>query len=981
MIGSTISHYKILEELGRGGMGVVYKAEDTRLKRIVALKFLPPLLTATEADRDRFQLEAQAAATLNHPNICTIHAIGDHGGSQFIDMEYVDGATLRKKLPIGNVAEAVSYAVQIGEALQEAHSKGIVHRDIKADNIMISSKNQIKVMDFGLAKLKGSLKLTKASSTVGTLAYMAPEQIQGGEVDARSDIFSFGVLLFEMLTGILPFRGEHEAAIMYSILNEEPEELQKFLPEVEPELLHIIHRALEKNPDDRYQLVQEMTIDLRRLKKESSRVSRRSVMDIHKPVEAAPSQAQQAQPSTTQKTTSLTVKLPRIEKRSMLWIGISLAVAVAAIWGYLSFLAPTTETGERIPIAVSDFLNETKEEELDGLSGMLITSLEQSRRLSVLTRSRMFDILKQMGKGEVTRIDESLGREICRRSGVKALVVASIRKFDQLYTIDLKVLDPARNEYLFTVKEEAEEKSNIPGMIDKLSEKTRIGLKENSSEVQANKQNVADIITPNIEAYQYYFRGEDLINKLRFLEAAEEFQKAVDVDSTFALAHYRRAYALSWQGSPGAEESIGKAMHYVERIPERERFFVRGEDAIIQKDVSLALSIYKEILTLYPDDKEANYLVGDYSFHQLDFPTAVTTLEKVIVMDRTFSRAHQHLGWTFMFMKNFDEMRRVAYRYVENVPSPSAHLLLAESYVQQALFDSALLACERGLDAFPNDGRLIQFRGQVRLITHDFPKAETEFTALTAAANPDEKRQMGYDGLVTLALYRGQYREALRVTEALIDLWSTTKNRTRLAETFANRARMRQEFLRDSIGAKTELQRAFEHEEAADQDFFIGLYHYYLAAGDLGRAREIAASELKVINAAGDRIVAAHAEYRAGNYGSAITILNESGFSHEELYLLAKCYAATGQSDQALGTLENLRRFYGTLFSFVWTRAQVDARSYYLAGTIYEATGDTKKAAQNYQAFLNLWKDADRDIPELRDAEQRLSALRARASR
>jgi serine/threonine protein kinase len=276
MIGQNISHYKILEKLGEGGMGVVYKAHDTKLNRDVALKFLPHGLSTHEPERARFLQEAQAAAALNHPNICTIHDIAQEGDDQFIVMEYVDGVALREKIADGRMqlADCISYAIQIGDALQEAHSHGIVHRDVKTDNIMVNSKNQIKVMDFGLAKLKGSLKLTKTSSTVGTLAYMAPEQIQGGEVDARNDIFSFGVVLYEMLTGHTPFRGEHEAAMVYSIVNEEPTPLQKYLPEASSELVHILNRALEKDPEDRYQSVHDMVIDLRRLKKQTSRVSR-----------------------------------------------------------------------------------------------------------------------------------------------------------------------------------------------------------------------------------------------------------------------------------------------------------------------------------------------------------------------------------------------------------------------------------------------------------------------------------------------------------------------------------------------------------------------------------------------------------------------------------------------------------------------------------------------------------------------------------
>jgi serine/threonine protein kinase/Tol biopolymer transport system component len=283
MVGRTISHYRILEKLGEGGMGVVYKAQDLKLQRIVALKFLPHHITSTTEDQERFLQEARAASALNHPHVCTIYAIEEEAGQVFIAMEYVDGRTLRSKIEDGGLSEGplpgrmencIGYASQIAEALQEAHSQGIIHRDIKTDNIMVNSKDQIKVMDFGLAKLKGSLKLTKTTSTVGTLSYMAPEQIQRETVDARSDLFSLGVVLYEMLAGRLPFRGEHEAAMMYSILNEEPEPIQHYLPDISSELLHIVNRALDKDPEDRYQSAHDMLIDLRRLRKGSTRVVR-----------------------------------------------------------------------------------------------------------------------------------------------------------------------------------------------------------------------------------------------------------------------------------------------------------------------------------------------------------------------------------------------------------------------------------------------------------------------------------------------------------------------------------------------------------------------------------------------------------------------------------------------------------------------------------------------------------------------------------
>jgi len=293
MIGKTISHYKILEKLGEGGMGIVYKAQDLKLDRIVALKFLPPHLTKSETDKARFLQEAKAAAALNHNNICTIHDIQEHvgpataGRQQFIVMECVEGKTLRdviyhvgakhsdddiqkkEKIHAGNASplqmnEIIDLAIQIAEALKAAHSKGIVHRDIKTENIMVTPTKQVKVMDFGLAKLRGSVKLTKTSSTVGTMAYSSPEQLQGKEVDARTDIFSFGVVLYEMLTGHLPFRGEYDSAMMYSILNEEPEPVATLRKDITTNLVQIVNKSLEKDPAIRYQSMQEVLEELKK---------------------------------------------------------------------------------------------------------------------------------------------------------------------------------------------------------------------------------------------------------------------------------------------------------------------------------------------------------------------------------------------------------------------------------------------------------------------------------------------------------------------------------------------------------------------------------------------------------------------------------------------------------------------------------------------------------------------------------------------
>ena len=329
MIGATISHYRIIKKLGQGGMGIVYQAQDTKLDRLVALKFLPHHLTDSPVEQARFMQEAKAASALNHPNVCIIHYIEEVENQQFIVMEYVDGVTLRDKFhenPL-KLNDALMFAVQIGEALHEAHAKGIVHRDIKSDNIMVNSKNQIKVMDFGLAKLKGSLKLTRASSTVGTLSYMSPEQLQGDEADARSDIFSFGVVLYEMLTQHTPFRGEHEAAIVYSIVNENPEPVEKYRSDLPDDIARILRRAFEKDPEDRYQSVADMVSELRRLKKETSRVV--------KTVPQRPPTKPITAPVSVQTTAEEPPPAPAPPRKSKKWLTVALFVGAIGVIGYL----------------------------------------------------------------------------------------------------------------------------------------------------------------------------------------------------------------------------------------------------------------------------------------------------------------------------------------------------------------------------------------------------------------------------------------------------------------------------------------------------------------------------------------------------------------------------------------------------------------------------------------------------------------------
>jgi serine/threonine protein kinase/tetratricopeptide (TPR) repeat protein len=967
-------------------MGVVYKAHDTKLNREVALKFLPPHISTGGVERERFLQEAQAAAALNHPNICVIYDIKEESKQPYIVMEYVDGETIRRKLESGpmRMEDAIKYGIQIGEALQEAHSKGIVHRDIKADNIMINSKGQVKVMDFGLAKLKGSLKLTRTSSTVGTLAYMAPEQIQGGDVDARSDIFSFGVLFYELLTRQFPFRGDHEAAMMYAIVNEEPESIVKYIPDVSSEVLHIFGRALEKNPEDRYQSIHDMVIDLRRLKKDTTKVYRTSM-----PAIPITSRADIRSPNADSPKISASVDSETSKKKNrfLLYGGIAVVVILTVVAGYY-FIGGANGSNVRVPIVIADFVNDTKEPELDGLSGMLITALEQSRRLDVLPRSRMFDILKVLGKNAVDRVDESLGKEICNQAGINSLMLTSIRKFGKVYTIDLKVVDPKEGKYLFAATETGEGQESIPSLLDKLSQKTREGFREKRAEIQSASKNVAEITTSNMQAYQHFFQGEQLMNSVKYMEAQEEYKKAVALDSTFGLAYYRLAYATSWQ--TGEEErakaSLQKSMAHIDRIPEKERYLVRALEAEIYQGNAAGISVLREMEKVYANEKEMLYIIGDLSYHNGDLKAAAEYLEKVLAMDPVMERALEHLSWTYRDTQQYEKMLDVAKRYVAVAGSVEAYDLLMQSYVELKRLEEGLKTLQQARDLFPSNFELSGTIANVLTYKEEYTQAESELLPLVQENQPLRARCFGNDRLAYMSLYRGKYQESMRHFDKAIELYWQLGDTVGAARTMMHKALMLVLQKNDLKSAITLAERTYSLQpKIQDVNYWAFLAELYVYRHDVPSAENIFMKRFSTIHWVDPfyRTLIYSTNHECTNAEAYLdTVLSENrGFKYLNVFLLfpaALCQFEAGQFDKALAHLALLQE---TLSNIGGWRSLYYPKSFFLMGKIYDKKGDKKLTVANFEKFLNLWKDADKDLPELIDAKARLAKLKGVASK
>ncbi|MBI2620359.1 MAG: protein kinase [Ignavibacteriales bacterium] len=654
MIGSTIGHYKITGKLGEGGMGEVYKAEDTELRRIVALKFIPRHTTASEEEQSRFLQEAQAAAALNHTNVCGIHSIDTHEGQRFIDMEFVDGVTIRQKMSTGPLKQndAIAYAVQIAEALHEAHILGIVHRDVKAENIMVNTRNQIKVMDFGLAKLKGSVKLTRASSTIGTLAYMAPEQIQGGEVDSRSDLFSFGVVLYEMLAGQLPFRGEHEAAMMYSIVNEEPPPLPVAIGESLPDLTHILAKALDKDPEDRYQSAKEMAVDLRRLKKDTSRVVRRS-QDLQENI-----QNQKGPPP------------PSIfrSRAGGYALGI-VAIAIAAIILFITnpFSSSHPGTTDRKMLVVLPFQNQGSTEKdyfVDGITEEITSRLSGLSGLGVIARSSAV---------QYKNVNKPL-KEIAGELGVDYALMGTVRWETTTGTEDrvrvnpelIKVSDatqvwsqPFEAAYSGSFKLQSQIASQVA---------TALGV----TLLTPERKSLEAALTENSKAYDFYLKGNDYAeraaeDKVSLSFAEEMYRRALELDPNFAAAYAQLSEVQSdmfWFHHDRSEKRIADSKTAAEKALSLDPNLALAHRAMAwyhyhgMLDYDRALESFRKAITLQPNDADALIGIGAVLRRQGKAQECLPFFEKAVEIDPRSSKNERELAWTFAFLGNFAEADR-----------------------------------------------------------------------------------------------------------------------------------------------------------------------------------------------------------------------------------------------------------------------------------------------------------------------------------
>ncbi len=760
MIGRIISHYKILEKLGEGGMGVVYKAHDTKLDRFVALKFLPEHISTSEQDKERFLLEARAASAINHANVCTIYDIKEHEGREFIVMEYVEGETLRQKIQKSPLTQndAIVFAIQIGEALQAAHGKNIVHRDVKSENIMITASNQVKVMDFGLAKIKGSLKLTKTSSTLGTLAYMAPEQLQGEAVDARSDIFSFGVVLYEMLTGELPFQGEYESALMYAIINNNPESILKYRSDLSSEFLHILNRILEKKPEDRYQSVDEILIELKRLKRDTDQVSPKSHEEI--PV--------------------INAQTPgKLKKRSV--IGVSAAaILLVIIVGFFS--QKLFRKGEEVPavrensIAIMYFENSSGEDNFGKiLAEMLTSNLSRCTQIEVMSSQHLFDILKRMGKEDIESIDRSVATEVASSAGVQHMLLGSIYKIGSTLNVNGQLCDVKTGSVIGPAQAQGGSVEDIYHMVNGMTEDV-LQLMEVSRPDDSEPLRINDVTTYSFEAYKHYQKAMDYLRRFRWQDGLNEFREAVRVDSTFAMAHCYLAFSsgvfkVANPLSDLSEERnhIRLANKYSQQTTDRERDIIQAFSAIINRDFNLFLDRVKALAVHYPGDMEIYFRLGSAHYFAGKYEGAVVSYNKALEIDPNLADAYNMLSYVYSYLNEHEKAISTVRNYIALQPdNPNTYDSAFEIYLMAGHYENAYQVCEDALKINPQWLEFEEYKSYIHLFRGESEEARDK-NRYIAQLDPSWEYYLIYD-LGCFNMYEGRYEDAATEFEKVVNL-------------------------------------------------------------------------------------------------------------------------------------------------------------------------------------------------------------------